>query len=58
VLIIQATAALLLLLGSWLIFRALVEVDAPSRPHRVVDPRLRRYEPNRHVDEDHLPRAA
>lgn len=31
-LIIQVAAAVLLLLGSALIFKALVEIDAPTRP--------------------------
>jgi hypothetical protein len=32
VLIIQVAAALLLVVGSALIFKALVEIDAPTRP--------------------------
>ncbi len=58
-LIIQATAALLLLLGSGLIFRALVEVDGASHPSATVDHRLRRrYQPEPHADEHDLPKAA
>ncbi|HUL77329.1 MAG TPA: hypothetical protein VL691_08720 [Vicinamibacteria bacterium] len=54
-LVIQLTAAGLLLLGSWLIFRALVEIDAPGRPRPMVGPRSRPAEPE---VERHLPRAA
>jgi hypothetical protein len=55
VLLAQLVAALLLLLGSWLIFRALLEIDAPSRPRPVVRPRPRPAEPEADVQ---LPRAA
>jgi hypothetical protein len=58
VLIIQVAAALLLLLGSGLIFRALVEIDAPSAPRRIAHHRLRRYEPHSQPDESDLRRAA
>ncbi|HSD67024.1 MAG TPA: hypothetical protein VLF95_10000 [Vicinamibacteria bacterium] len=54
-LIIQVVAALLLLLGSGLIFRALLEIDAPSRPRAAVRPRPRPHDPESEVD---LPRAA
>ena len=54
-LLIQVTAAILLLLGSALIFRALIEVDAPSRPRPTARPL-----PRPHADEPEfrLPRAA
>ena len=52
-LIIQVVAAVLLLLGSGLIFRALLEIDAPTRPRATVRPRP--AEPEAEV---HLPRAA
>jgi hypothetical protein len=55
VLLIQIAAAALLLLGSGLIFRALLEIDAPRRPRSVVRPRPRPVEPEAEV---HLPRAA
>ena len=42
VMLIQIVAALLLLLGSGLIFRALVELDAPVRPRPIIRPRLDR----------------
>ena len=35
-LIIQIAAAVLLVLGSGLIFRALLEIDAPTRPRAAV----------------------
>ena len=54
-LLIQLAAAALLLLGSWLIFRALLEIDAPSRPRSIVRPRPLSDE--READLD-LPRAA
>jgi hypothetical protein len=54
VLIIQIVAALLLLLGSGLIFRALLEIDASERPQPTIRPR-RRPEPESDFD---LPRAA
>ncbi len=53
-LIIQAAAALLLLLGTGLIFRALLEIDSSERPH-VVRPRRLPSPPESEVD---LPRAA
>ncbi len=54
-LLIQVAAAVLLLLGSALIFRALIEVDAPPRRRASVRPL-----PHPHADEPaiHLPRAA
>ena len=54
-LLIQVVAAILLLLGSALIFRALIEVDAPPRPRSAVRPLL-----GAQTDEPdvHLPRAA
>jgi hypothetical protein len=42
VLLIQIVAAVLLLLGSGLIFKALAEIDAPVRPRPLVRPRLDR----------------
>jgi hypothetical protein len=54
VLIIQVVAAVLLLLGSGLIFKALLEIDAPTRPRATVRPRPHPAEP----EEIHLPRAA
>jgi hypothetical protein len=41
VLVIQIAAAVLLLLGSALIFKALAEIDAPSEPPRL-QPLIRR----------------
>jgi hypothetical protein len=55
VLVIQIVAAVLLLLGSALIFRALVEMDAPTRLGTPVRPRPRPIEPEADV---RLPRAA
>jgi hypothetical protein len=55
VLMIQVAAAVLLLLGSGLIFWALLEIDIPSRPRSAVRPRLRPAEPEAEI---HLPRAA
>jgi hypothetical protein len=55
VLIIQVVAAVLLLLGSGLIFKALLEIDAPTRPRDTVRPRPR---PSESEAEVHLPRAA
>jgi hypothetical protein len=55
VLIIQVAAAVLLLLGSALIFRALLEIDAPTRPNRVIRHRAHPVEPE---EDAHLPRAA
>ena len=55
-LLIQLTAAALLLLGSWLIFRALLEVDAPTRPRPLARPHPRPLQPE--MEDVHLPRAA
>jgi len=55
VLVIQVAAAVLLLLGSGLIFKALLEIDAPTRPRATVRPRPRPTEPEAEI---HLPRAA
>jgi hypothetical protein len=55
VLIIQIVAALLLLLGSGLIFRALLELDASERPQPTIRPRRR---PAEHESDFDLPRAA
>ncbi len=54
--LIQIVAALLLLAGSALIFRALVALDAPNRPRLVPRARLRSLE--REDDADPLRRAA
>ncbi len=54
-LMIQIAAAVLLVLGSGLIFRALLEIDAPARPERVARRHLQPVEPE---PEMHLPRAA
>jgi hypothetical protein len=59
VLLIQILAATLLLLGSGLIFRALVEIDRPARPR----PLAHRWPPLASPaldveDRDSLPRAA
>ena len=54
-LIIQVVAAVLLVLGSGLIFWALLEIDAPTRPRDTVRPRPR---PAESESEIHLPRAA
>lgn len=54
-LIIEFAAAVLLLLGSGLIFRALIETDSPHRLSSAVRPRRRLAEPEPAV---HLPRAA
>ncbi len=54
-LIIQIVADMLLLLGSALIFKALLEIDAPTRPRATVRPRPRPAEPEAEI---HLPRAA
>ena len=54
-LVIQLAGAGLLLLGSWLIFRALLEIDAPARPRPMAVPRQGAAEPE---VERHLPRAA
>jgi hypothetical protein len=55
VLLIQVAAAVLLLLGSALIFRALIEVDAPPRPRANVRPLPR---PHAEETDVRLPRAA
>jgi hypothetical protein len=55
VLLIQLAAAALLLLGSWLIFRALLEIDAPTEPRSIVRARPLPDEPEADMD---LPRAA
>jgi hypothetical protein len=55
VLIVQVAAALLLLLGSGLIFRALIEIDAPPRPRSTARSRTRPAEPRPEV---RFPRAA
>jgi hypothetical protein len=55
VLIIQVVAALLLLLGTGLIFRALLEIDASERSHAVARPRRLPASSASDVD---LPRAA
>ena len=52
-LIIQVAAAVLLVLGSGLIFRALLEIDAPTRPARWSAGTSGQAEP-----EIHLPKAA
>jgi hypothetical protein len=52
---IQIAAAVLLVLGSGLIFRALLEIDAPIRPGGVVRRHLRPVEP---ASEMRLPKAA
>ena len=54
-LMIQIAAAVLLVLGSGLIFRALLEIDAPNRPQGVV---RRHIKPARLESEIHLPKAA
>ena len=56
-LIIQMAAAALLVLGSALIFQALLEIDAPTGPPSVARPRPRRRlaEPEPEI---HLPKAA
>ncbi len=54
-LIIQVVAALLLLLGTGLIFRALLEIDASERPHAIARPRSLPASSESDVD---LPRAA
>ena len=61
-LLIQIVAAALLLLGSGLIFRALVEIDPPVQARPLIHPRLDRPAPDvrriRSRDRDRLPRAA
>lgn len=54
-LIIQAVAALLLLLGTGLIFRALLEIDASERHQTAVRPRRLPAPSESDID---LPRAA
>ena len=54
-LIIQIAAAALLVLGSTLIFRALLEIDAPTRPPSEARARRRVVEPEAEI---HLPKAA
>ena len=54
-LVIQIAAAVLLLFGSGLIFRALLEIDAPTRPGTTVRSRPRPAEPEPDIQ---LPRAA
>ena len=56
-LLIQLAAAALLLLGSWLIFRALLEMDAPSSARPQARPRVPPVEPEADA-EVRLPRAA
>jgi hypothetical protein len=55
VLLIQIAAALLLLLGTALIFRALLEIDALDRPRATVGPRPL---PAPSESDTDLPRAA
>jgi len=55
VLLIQVAAALLLLLGTALIFRALLEIDAAERPQATVRPRRLPAPSESDID---LPRAA
>jgi hypothetical protein len=55
VLMIQIAAAVLLVLGSGLIFRALLEIDAPTRPQGIVRRHIRPAEPEPQI---HLPKAA
>ncbi len=54
-LMIQVVAAVLLVLGSGLIFRALLEIDAPNRPQGVVRRHIRPARPESEMD---LPKAA
>ena len=54
-LIIQVAAAVLLLLGSGLIFRALLEIDTPTRPRAIVRRHPRSAAPEARVQ---LPKAA
>jgi len=56
VVLIQIVAAVLLLAGSALIFRALVALDAPSRPRLI--PRVRVERLDRQDETDTLRRAA
>jgi hypothetical protein len=55
VLLIQIAAALLLLLGTGLIFRALLEIDSLDRPRPAVRPRRLPAPSDSDID---LPRAA
>jgi len=55
VLMIQIAAAVLLVLGSGLIFRALLEIDAPARPRTILRRHLRPAQPEPEI---HLPKAA
>ena len=52
---IQIAAAVLLVLGSGLIFRALLEIDAPTRPQGIVRRHIRPAEPEPQIQ---LPKAA
>jgi hypothetical protein len=54
-LLIQVLTAALLVVGSALILKALVEIDAPERPRPVRRPRL---DPLPSERQDRLPRAA
>jgi hypothetical protein len=63
VLVIQIVAAVLLLLGSALIFKALAEIDAPTRPPRLQPIIRRRLDRpvaagRPRTDRSRLPRAA
>jgi hypothetical protein len=55
VLMIQIVAAVLLVLGSGLIFRALLEIDAPNRSDGVVRRHIRPARPEPEIE---LPKAA
>jgi len=55
VLLIKIAAASLLLLGTWLIFRALLEIDALDRPRAAVRPPRLPAPSESDID---LPRAA
>jgi hypothetical protein len=57
VLIIQVVAAALLLLGTGLIFKALLEIDAPNQPRATIRPRPRPL-PEEPEGQIRLPRAA
>ena len=52
---IQIAAAVLLVLGSGLIFRALLEIDAPTRPKGIVRRHIRPAEAEPQI---RLPKAA
>jgi hypothetical protein len=58
VLLIQIVAATLLLLGSALIFRALVAIDLADRPKPAARPRLAARLRRENADESSLPHAA